>query len=258
MYFWIASIVYFWNVGILKIILLVFYLRIFAGYSRGIDRLLWVFLLGTAVCMYTFVLLVIFLYNPIEFAWNRWDGQHQGRCLNTNLVGVLQSWINLALDIGVFIIPLSQLGHLNLHWKQKISVGAMFFLGTLATIAGFIRLSWILQFQVASLNPTQDFFLLCYLSSVQVNIGIICVCMPTIRLMVQKAIGFRSTVLEGSSQAMSRFSVADRLNRLKHRAQLPSKSRPIIRHMGLVGSTAHNDTLRGWSPSYDDDVELAA
>ncbi|CEJ82407.1 hypothetical protein VHEMI02473 [[Torrubiella] hemipterigena] len=61
-----------------------------------------------------------------------------------------QSWINFALDIGVFIIPLSQLGHLNLHWKQKISVGAMFFLGTLATIAGFIRLSWILQFQCTS------------------------------------------------------------------------------------------------------------
>lgn len=131
MYFWIASIVYFWNVGMLKVVLLVFYLRIFASCSRGIVRLLWIFLLGTAVCMCTFVLLVIFLCNPIEFAWNRWDGQHQGRCLNTNLVGVLQSWINLALDIGVFIIPLSQLGHLKLHWKQKISVGAMFFLGTL-------------------------------------------------------------------------------------------------------------------------------
>lgn len=77
--------------------------------------------------------------------------------------------------------------------------------------------------------------------------------------MVQKAIGFRASELDGSNKTTSRFSVADRITRLKRRAQLLNKSRPKIRHMGLVGSTTtHSDTLRGWSPGCDEDVELAA
>lgn len=51
--------------------------------------------------------------------------------LNINAIGWANASISIALDVWMLGIPLLQIRRLKLHWKKKISVAMMFFVGTL-------------------------------------------------------------------------------------------------------------------------------
>jgi hypothetical protein len=127
--FYAMEILYFLQVALLKLSLLFFYLRIFPG--PNIKRLIW----GTAVfdiCFgFLFFLLAIFQCRPISFYWKNWDGEHQGHCLNVNVLGWSNAGISILLDFWMLALPISQLIQLKLHWKKKIGVALMFVVGTL-------------------------------------------------------------------------------------------------------------------------------
>lgn len=68
---------------------------------------------------------------PMSYFWTMWDQEHQGRCVNINAIGWANAIISIILDVWMLALPLSQLKNLRLHWKQKIGVALMFFVGTL-------------------------------------------------------------------------------------------------------------------------------
>lgn len=55
----------------------------------------------------TFVLVSLFQCKPIKQNWERWDGEHEGQCININAI----SWANSALSIliDVWMIAVSAL-----------------------------------------------------------------------------------------------------------------------------------------------------
>lgn len=131
-YFYIMAIFYFTQVMMVKLCILLFYLRIFPG--QTVRRLLWGTVIFTGLFGVVFFILAIFQCSPISHFWQHWDGEHEGTCLDLNAIAWANAGISIALDLWMLAIPLAQLKTLKLHWKKKIGVGLMFCVGTLYAI----------------------------------------------------------------------------------------------------------------------------
>lgn len=129
LYFYVIEVLYFLQIALLKMSILFFYLRIFP--STGTRRVLWGTVVFNALLGTVFVFVAIFQCKPISYFWTKWNGEHQGSCININSMAWAHAGINIALDFWMLGIPLSQLPRLKLHWKKKVGVAIMFCVGTL-------------------------------------------------------------------------------------------------------------------------------
>ena len=71
------------------------------------------------------------------------------------------------------------------------------------TVVSILRLKSLIAFGAESLNPTWDFFELALWSNVEVNVGIVCACLPNIRLLLLKLV---SVCKSGSQNSYARYS----------------------------------------------------
>lgn len=129
MYFYIEEVLYFFQIAMVKLALLFFFLRIFP--APIVRRLLWTTVGFVILYGIVFVFIGIFTCSPISYFWTKWDREHTGKCLDINVIAWSNAGIGIAIDCWMLAIPLWQLKGLNMHWKKKLSVAAMFMLGTL-------------------------------------------------------------------------------------------------------------------------------
>ncbi|POS77342.1 CFEM domain-containing protein [Diaporthe helianthi] len=169
---------YFLDLAALKLSLLLFYLRMFT--STTMNRLLWATVVFDVIYGIVFALVALLQCRPISYFWLNWDREHQGTCINTNAVGWANAGISIAMDFWMLALPLSQLKGLRLHWRKKIGVALMFFVGTFVTIVSILRLHALVDFANSD-NPTFDNFDVMLWSTTEINVGLICACMPALR-----------------------------------------------------------------------------
>ncbi|KAK7935069.1 hypothetical protein PG985_000564 [Apiospora marii] len=190
--FYAITICYFSEVFLLKLSILFFYLRIFP--AKGMKRLLWATIVFDVLFGIAFVLVGIFQCTPISENWTAWKGTGEGHCANQSAIAWANAAISITMDVWMLAIPMSQLRSLNLHWKKKVGVGLMFCVGTFVTIISVVRLSSLIEFRGSS-NLTWDYYGVCLYSTVEITIGIICACMPTMRMILVR---FWPRVFDGS------------------------------------------------------------
>ncbi|KAF2199568.1 CFEM domain-containing protein [Delitschia confertaspora ATCC 74209] len=178
---YVMEVLYFAQVPLLKLSLLFFYQRIFPG--RPVRRLIWATIALNSLYGVVFIIVAIFQCQPISFYWTSWDGEHTGQCININALSWANAVISIVLDIWMLAIPLSQLIHLKLAWKKKVQVSMMFCTGIFVTIVSILRLQSLVHFG-KSTNPTWDQYSVMLWSTVEINVGIMCACMPAIRVML--------------------------------------------------------------------------
>lgn len=128
-YIFIAETLYFAAVSLFKLAMLSFYLRVFSG--NWTRRLIWITIMINSLMGVVYVLLSVFQCQPISYFWNRWDGEHVGKCMDRDAIIQSNAAISIALDFWMLALPLWKLRGLNLDWKNKLGVGLMFFVGTL-------------------------------------------------------------------------------------------------------------------------------
>lgn len=128
-YFFLLEVLYFAAVSTLKLSLLFFYKRIFP--SPTVQKLLYGTIVFDCLLGIAFTLVAIFQCAPINYYWDRWDGEHTGQCMNINVIAWSNAGISIGLDLWVLAIPLWQLYGLELDLRKKISVALMFCVGTL-------------------------------------------------------------------------------------------------------------------------------
>ncbi|RCI11033.1 hypothetical protein L249_5188 [Ophiocordyceps polyrhachis-furcata BCC 54312] len=189
-FFFILEILYFADVAMIKMALIFFYVRIFP--AREVRRLLRGTLAFVALFGLVFTAIAIFQCVPINYYWWRWDGEHSGRCLDMNAITWSNAAVSIAVDAWMLAIPLWQLKSLKLDWKKKVGVAMMFCVGTFVTVVSILRLR-ALDFSSHSANPTWDLFDVGIWSTVEINVGIICVCMPSLRLLLVRLFPSLST-----------------------------------------------------------------
>ncbi|KAF5626076.1 integral membrane protein PTH11 [Fusarium sp. NRRL 52700] len=182
MFFYTMAILYFSLQTFLKLSMLFFYLRIFP--TQNVRRLLWGTVAFTVLFGLVFIFVAVFQCRPINYFWLKWDGQHEGKCADINAVTWSNAAINIALDFWILAIPLSQLKSLNLDWRKKIGVGMMFSVGIFVTIMSILRLHATVQAGVKTTNATWEYLAVSKWSTIEGNVGIICACMPSLRILL--------------------------------------------------------------------------
>ncbi|KAF6815521.1 hypothetical protein CPLU01_14104 [Colletotrichum plurivorum] len=182
-YFYIMAWLYFLQVTLVKLAIIFFYMRIFP--AREVQRILWATTIFICVWGFAFVITAVFQCRPIHYFWTKWDLMHEGSCANANAISWSNAAFSIALDLWMLAIPLWQLRALRLHWKKKVGVALMFIVGTFVTIVSIIRLQSLVDFAKGS-NATMDFIEVSVWSTIEICVGIMCACLPSIRMILVK------------------------------------------------------------------------
>jgi hypothetical protein len=225
-FFYHMAWLYFTQATLVKLSIITFYMRIFP--SVEVQRVLWGTFIGTSVWGGIYVIVAVFQCWPIHYFWNKWDGMHQGTCANINAITWSHAAMSIALDVWILLIPMWQLRKLHLHWKKKIPVAFMFIVGTFVTVVSILRLQSLLTF-AASANSTWEFFDVSLWSSIEICVGIMCACLPTIRMLLVKlfpvltgsSYGSRTGYYNQTSGARSGLGASGR-----HESRVASSARP--------------------------------
>ncbi|KAL2213813.1 hypothetical protein CC79DRAFT_79342 [Sarocladium strictum] len=174
-WFYVVEVLYFVAMTTLKTSILCFFWRIF-----GQTNLAWP-IIGTlifnAIYGTIFIFVGIFQCVPIIYTWTSLD---YDRCVNVNAIIWSHAAISIALDFWMMLLPLWRIKSLQMPFKRKIAVALMLTTGIFVTIMSIVRLKSILVFN-ESINPTWDQSDVALWSTIEVNVGIICAYMPTLR-----------------------------------------------------------------------------
>ncbi|KAH7070327.1 hypothetical protein BKA63DRAFT_75039 [Paraphoma chrysanthemicola] len=183
-FYYAGEIFYVLGLGISKISILFFYLRVFP--AKDFRRILWA-VMGVCIA-YTvaFFFATTFQCIPVSMAWNQWDGIHKGRCNDIHLQGWIAAAINIVLDAIVMVLPLKHLAKLNMNLKRKLMVMSMFSVGIIVILVSVLRLYSLVHF-ANSKNITWDYVEAGYWSLLEINFSVICGCMPAHRLLIARA-----------------------------------------------------------------------
>ncbi|PTB78708.1 hypothetical protein M440DRAFT_1199969 [Trichoderma longibrachiatum ATCC 18648] len=183
-FFFVMELIYIIQTSLVKLSLSVFYVYVFPG--QKIRQLL----IGTAVFNVVFgvVFVVAALTQciPLQYYWAQYyDDPPQGRCFDLNKFAWANAGLGLAVDVWMIILPMSQVRKLKLHWKKKIGIVIMLTLGAFVSLISLVRLKSVMFF-ANLINPTWDQWNVAWWSTMEVNIGIICTCLPTLRLILKR------------------------------------------------------------------------
>ena len=83
--------------------------------------------------MYIFVFVIVTAFQciPVRIAWEKWDGEHTGKCLSLNALGWASASLNIVLDLIVIVLPIRELKNLAISRRRKVGVMLMFLGGFL-------------------------------------------------------------------------------------------------------------------------------
>ncbi|KAL3420536.1 hypothetical protein PVAG01_06981 [Phlyctema vagabunda] len=223
-YFYWQELIYLAVLPLLKITFLLLYLRVFP--EKSFRRIVWFMIAVNVSYGIAFVTISVFQCIPVSGAWTRWDGSFEGRCNNINLQGWLSAAVNIILDVTTLSLPLFPLWKLNMAIRKKVQVMVMFSVGFFVTVVSIMRLYSLVHFGT-SVNVTYDYVSVSYWTFLEIEVGIVCVCMPAIQPLLKKlfprAFSLGSTVAQsipiskGLSSKGSKFSAKPpNLNRTSH------------------------------------------
>jgi hypothetical protein len=195
-YYYLGEIFYVVALGISKISILFFYLRVFP--SKGFRTLTYCVMGLSVAYTIAFFFATTIQCWPISLAWTQWDGLHKGTCNDIHLQGWIAAAINIILDTMVMILPLRHLARLNMSLKKKFMVMSMFSVGIFVIVISAIRLYSLVHFANTQ-NITWNYVDAGIWSLIEIDVSIVCGCMPAHRLLIAKAWPkFRTTI--GSSK----------------------------------------------------------
>ncbi|TAQ83483.1 hypothetical protein B7494_g8190 [Chlorociboria aeruginascens] len=171
-----ASIVLY-NLGLyaIKSSICVQSLRIFTirKYSLAAKFLLGFIIVGGGILLF----IQIFSCLPVAKSW---DTTIKGKCLPPRAVWFTASAFAIVTDFCVWVLPIPILSKLQIPRKQKYALLFVFLLGFFGCLVGIIRLQSIYAAS-SSTDLTYTNVSSAMWSSIELNIGIVCACIPTIR-----------------------------------------------------------------------------
>jgi hypothetical protein len=137
-------------------------------------------------------------------AWTSWDNETPyDYCINQPVFWFVAAGYNIAVDIYIVVVPIPELLKLNLSMRKKLMLVAIFSTGAMyvtsqcytqthwltrphSTIIVSIARLWALAQYGSSTNPIYDNMLSGIFSPLELNVGIIAMCMPAFRRFVAR------------------------------------------------------------------------
>lgn len=124
---WVAMFLYGVARTVSRVSIMLFYFRIFES-TPGRRLRIAVLVLDVISC-FALILLVLFPCRPISHFWDRWDGEHEGTCLDFYGKAVGIGIKDIIVDVIIISLPLPYISKLNLNRKKKIMSCILFSVG---------------------------------------------------------------------------------------------------------------------------------
>ncbi|OHW92233.1 putative CFEM domain-containing protein [Colletotrichum incanum] len=105
--FFLEEFMYAFVICSTKVSMIFFYLRIFP--ELWFRKACFTILTITVIFGVWHFLQILFVSWPISYNWTYWDGRHSGRRGNVKIFSFANAGINIALDLALFILPVTQL-----------------------------------------------------------------------------------------------------------------------------------------------------
>ncbi|KAF2828231.1 hypothetical protein CC86DRAFT_289689, partial [Ophiobolus disseminans] len=176
-------VVYKMTMTLIKISILMIYLRL--AVNQTFERLCKV-TMGLLVAWQVIVIIVVPTQcTPLRKLWD-FTGTVQGHCINANAFYHTTSAFHIAMDLWILVLPLKLILRIPRPPREKIALFIIFGLGIVSTIASIIRLQSLRVFTLSN-DPFYDSLPINTWSMVEVNIGILCASIPTLKPLVSKA-----------------------------------------------------------------------
>ena len=120
---------YFVGVFTIKLAILLEFLRIFSPGRSHNTFWIYYILIWLNFFFYVIILfLCVFPCQPIKKYWKPWI---DGRCLDTTRLPVVNACVNVASDISLLIVPQKVIWNLQMSFKRRVGVSAIFLVGLL-------------------------------------------------------------------------------------------------------------------------------
>ncbi|KAG9562314.1 CFEM domain-containing protein, partial [Aureobasidium melanogenum] len=177
-YYYLGEIFYFASLTATKISLLAFFLRVFP--QKAFRQIIYV-VIGICITYgFSFVLATTFQCSPVPYSWKQLDDNYKGSCNNIHIQGWMSAIFNIVIDLIILVLPLKELFALQTSLRKKLMVMVMFSLGIFVTFVSVVRLRSLIVF-ANSQNITWDYNDAAWWSTVEIHVGIICACLPSVR-----------------------------------------------------------------------------
>ncbi|KAI7209928.1 hypothetical protein KC333_g8498 [Hortaea werneckii] len=175
-----------YNIGLLctKWSILIQYLRIFPqkGFRVACYVMLAVCLIYASWCFWN----ALFFCSPVKAFWDQsLIATGEGTCFSREAVWFANAGINIVTDCIIAALPIPMLNKLNISKRQKIALMVVFALGGFTCIISVLRL--VSVYAVTNTDdPTYNNGRTALWSALEINIAIICSCIPTLKSMATR------------------------------------------------------------------------
>ncbi|TEY83161.1 hypothetical protein BOTCAL_0025g00200 [Botryotinia calthae] len=160
----------------IKLSILFLYKRIFV--SERFIHIVYAHIIVISVWVTIMFFMAMFNCTPVNAFWT-----YEGKCFNFEGLTIGYAVVNIVTDVSICILPLSKIWKLQLPIGQKMAVMLIFMLGIFEIAAALMRLMTALFF-IGSPDPTWDYATGSIWSVIEPAIGIVCACLPTIRVVL--------------------------------------------------------------------------
>ncbi|KAL8747133.1 MAG: hypothetical protein Q9190_000956 [Brigantiaea leucoxantha] len=184
-------------IACVKFSFLLLYRRVFPG--RNFHIVLW--LIGTIVFVYSWIIVLtaIFQCRPIQAAWD--ITITDAKCIKFNVEVVIFAVFNVITDVAILILPIPVLWKLQIPMSKKIQLMGVFLTGGFVCVVSAYRISKEASLSLAD-APWSDVDA-CVWSVVEVCVGIVSACLPTMRPLVLRLFSSATPVFHPRSRFFS-------------------------------------------------------
>ncbi|KAI0540514.1 fucose permease [Xylaria digitata] len=201
-----------------KTSILVFYLRLSKNTQKVLRLVSWAVLIIVNLAGTVLTLLNIFQCHPVQAAFNLTDPP--GRCIPLLTEFICSAPVNIVTDLAILALPLPVLTSMRLPPRQKIILIITFALGIFVTVVDVVRIYYLQRAisdasssTVSSKNIDASFgvspefawnaSLALLWSAVEVNVGIACACIPTLKPLIIRILPAMLIDPDGSTRRAS-------------------------------------------------------
>ncbi|KAI5860238.1 MFS general substrate transporter [Durotheca rogersii] len=182
-----------------KTSVLIFYLRLSKNTQKVLRLASWLVLAIVNLAGTVLTLMNIFQCRPVQAAFDPYPGPSY--CIPLLTEFICTAPVNIVTDLAILALPLPVLTSMRLPPRQKVILVFTFALGIFVTIVDVVRIYYLEQAitqisSTVSSNPAATFgetpqfswnaSLSLMWSAVEVNVGITCACIPTLKPLIRR------------------------------------------------------------------------
>ncbi|KAF2732649.1 hypothetical protein EJ04DRAFT_305043 [Polyplosphaeria fusca] len=227
------------TVALIKMSILFIYLRL------AVNNIFRRLCQGTIVLLavWTFIVVVVVLAQcqPLSVLW---DYSETGKCIDINTFYFTTSGFHVLVDLWILVLPIRLFLSIPRPTREKLALLGIFGLGILSTLASIVRL-YYLKAVIRSTDPFYAGPPLHIASMVEINIGILCACLPTLKPLLSKTqrARTRQALKYGSDGNFMHGTAADGTIIILHQKTLSMATTETGWSGGMVGAKSEEYEL---------------